>query len=209
MPSPVGHSTGFNYGVRFAIYHGLRLVLPGPVGRQPRRRTGPGGGMLVLTLAGDDLPQRPGRPGRRRCRHSDSSDAEGAPAPAALVDAATDLGIGVLAGLYGSTGGPRGHVEPPRRPGRSAAGHGRPAAGTRRQRRGAGRVGADLPAGRDHARSSPEVPTLASGFFGDVQRTASTFSDGWVQSGDLGRHGRRGMAHGGRAARRRSSSEAG
>ncbi len=27
MPSPVGHSTGFNYGVRLALYHGLRLVL--------------------------------------------------------------------------------------------------------------------------------------------------------------------------------------
>ena len=27
MPSPIGHSTGFNYGVRFAIYHGLALVL--------------------------------------------------------------------------------------------------------------------------------------------------------------------------------------
>ena len=27
MPSPVGHSTGFNYGVRMAIYHGLTLVL--------------------------------------------------------------------------------------------------------------------------------------------------------------------------------------
>src|SRR5205814_1431803 len=27
MPSPVGHSTGFNYGVRFALYHRLPLVL--------------------------------------------------------------------------------------------------------------------------------------------------------------------------------------
>ena len=27
MPSPVGHSTGFNYGVRLAIYHGLALLL--------------------------------------------------------------------------------------------------------------------------------------------------------------------------------------
>ena len=27
MPSPIGHSTGFNYGVRFALYHGLPLVL--------------------------------------------------------------------------------------------------------------------------------------------------------------------------------------
>ena len=27
MPSPVGHSTGFNYGLRFALYHGLPLVL--------------------------------------------------------------------------------------------------------------------------------------------------------------------------------------
>ena len=27
MPSPVGHSTGFNYGVRFALHHGLKLVL--------------------------------------------------------------------------------------------------------------------------------------------------------------------------------------
>ncbi len=27
MPSPIGHSTGFNYGVRFAVFHGLPLVL--------------------------------------------------------------------------------------------------------------------------------------------------------------------------------------
>ena len=27
MPSPIGHSTGFNYGVRMALYHGLKLVL--------------------------------------------------------------------------------------------------------------------------------------------------------------------------------------
>jgi acyl-coenzyme A synthetase/AMP-(fatty) acid ligase len=27
MPSPLGHSTGFNYGLRFALYHGLPLVL--------------------------------------------------------------------------------------------------------------------------------------------------------------------------------------
>ena len=27
MPSPVGHSTGFNYGLRFALHHGLPLVL--------------------------------------------------------------------------------------------------------------------------------------------------------------------------------------
>ncbi len=27
MPSPVGHSTGFNFGLRFALYHGLKLVL--------------------------------------------------------------------------------------------------------------------------------------------------------------------------------------
>ena len=27
MPSPVGHSTGFNYGLRFALFHGLKLVL--------------------------------------------------------------------------------------------------------------------------------------------------------------------------------------
>src|SRR5206468_7357310 len=27
MPSPVGHSTGFNYGIRAALYHGAPLVL--------------------------------------------------------------------------------------------------------------------------------------------------------------------------------------
>ena len=29
MPSPIGHSTGFNYGVRMALYHGLKLVATG------------------------------------------------------------------------------------------------------------------------------------------------------------------------------------
>jgi acyl-coenzyme A synthetase/AMP-(fatty) acid ligase len=27
MPMPIGHSTGYNYGVRLALYHGLKLVL--------------------------------------------------------------------------------------------------------------------------------------------------------------------------------------
>ncbi len=36
MPSPVGHSTGFNYGLRFALYHGLPPGAAGPVGRRSR-----------------------------------------------------------------------------------------------------------------------------------------------------------------------------
>ena len=27
MPAPMGHSTGFNHGMRLALYHGLTLVL--------------------------------------------------------------------------------------------------------------------------------------------------------------------------------------
>ena len=27
MPSPIGHSTGLNFGVRLALYFGMKLVL--------------------------------------------------------------------------------------------------------------------------------------------------------------------------------------
>ena len=59
MPSPIGHSTGFNYGVRFALYHGLPLVL------QDRWDAGVACDLIAarrceLHARFDDLPPRPG-----------------------------------------------------------------------------------------------------------------------------------------------------
>ena len=104
MPSPVGHSTGFNYGLRFALYHGLPLDPPRSLGRhrgaRPRGERG-----SQLHAGRDDLPAGPRRGGpppaprlpRLRC-----FGCGGAPVPAELVEAASDVGIGVLR-LYGST----------------------------------------------------------------------------------------------------------
>ena len=105
MPSPVGHSTGFNYGLRFALYHGLPLVLQdhwdGDDGGRARAA-----GALQLHARGHHVPAGPGRP-RRPCRR--------APRLAALLrlrrragaarrssTARRQRGIGVLR-LYGST----------------------------------------------------------------------------------------------------------
>ncbi len=104
MPSPVGHSTGFNYGVRFALHHGLRLVLQD-------RWDGEAAARLVdrercsYTLAAttflQDLCEAAGRLGLRL----DSLRAfgcGGAPVPPPLVDLAGEHGVTVLR-LYGST----------------------------------------------------------------------------------------------------------
>ena len=67
MPSPVGHSTGFNYGVRFAIYHGPAPRAAGPVERLVGRRADRAGA-VQLHPGRHHLPpgsrRRGGRAGR-------------------------------------------------------------------------------------------------------------------------------------------------
>ncbi len=184
MPSPVGHSTGFNFGLRFALYHGLKLVLQDVwdpalaaelIDREECTYT------LAATTFLQDLVAELAR--TDRALHGFSRfGCGGAPVPADLVRAAADRNITVLR-LYGSTevlvaswcrpdsplesrlrtdGLPLGHVE-------TAV------------RNESGEVCAPDEPGELFVRG----PNTCVGFFDDPGRTAETFDDGWVRSGDL------------------------
>jgi acyl-CoA synthetase (AMP-forming)/AMP-acid ligase II len=186
MPSPIGHSTGFNYGVRFALYHGLKLVLQDAWSAE-------GAFALVeaekctYTLAATtflhDLVHY-AEANDLRLPGFRSFGCGGAPVPDALVRAAGGRGITVLR-LYGateflvatwnrseSTAEQREHTD------------GLPLDGVEVSIRD--EHGADCPAGQ-----SGEVyvrgPNTCVGFFADPDRTAAAFDgDGWCRSGDLG-----------------------
>lgn len=180
MPSPLGHSTGFNYGLRFALYHRLPLVL--------QDRWDPGAALDLIRAEGcsytlaattflQDLVDEAVRTGVRldgfRC-----FGCGGAPVPAALVDAAERVGVRVLR-LYGSTevlvatwNGPTAS------PDRRRDTDGSPLAHVEVE---VGPAGTG-PGGELRVRG----PNTCVGFFDDPERTGATFaSDGWVSTGDL------------------------
>ncbi|MEA3075524.1 MAG: cyclohexanecarboxylate-CoA ligase [Actinomycetota bacterium] len=185
MPSPVGHSTGFNYGLRFALYHGLTLVL------QDAWDASVAVGLIEdhdcsYTLAATTFLKE-----LTELAHDTGSTLPtmrtfgcgGAPVPAELVESAARVGINVLR-LYGSTevlvGTWNRNDSPPD-----------------------ARVGTDgiamshvevMTVGEDGEPCGPgqpgEIytrgPNTCLGFFDDPERTQATFTaDGWVRSGDL------------------------
>ncbi len=185
MPSPIGHSTGLNYGVRIALSFGLPLVL------QDRWNAGEAARLVArhrctYTVAATtflaDLVDEALRGGADLSSLRLFSSG-GAPVPAELVGAAEALGMTVLR-LYGSTevlvatwntpesprplrlatdGRPLDHVEVEVRDD-----EGRPLVGE---------------PGEIFVRG----PNTSVGFFADPERTAGTFGPGgWVRSGDLG-----------------------
>lgn len=185
MPSPIGHSTGFNYGVRFALYHGLPLVLQD-------RWDGAIAATLVAehecsyTLAATTFLQDLVAASVRS--DTDLSSLRyfgcgGAPVPPDLVDEAAEHGVQVLR-LYGST-----EV--------LVASWNRPTSSGRQRRETDGVAmshvelvvrdddGADRPTGSE-GELWTRGPNTCVGFFADPQRTSTTFdADGWVRSGDL------------------------
>jgi acyl-CoA synthetase (AMP-forming)/AMP-acid ligase II len=190
MPSPLGHSTGFNYGLRFALYHGLPLVLQD-------RWSGSDAADLVAaercsyTLAATTFLQDLVEEAGRRGVALDSLrlfGCGGAPVPPRLVDAAGAAGVQVLR-LYGST-----EV--------LVATWNRPSSGERQRRETDGRpmshveialVGDD--GDDDHpvevAVGEPgellvRGPSTCAGYYADPERTTATFlPGGWVRSGDV------------------------
>lgn len=185
MPSPLGHSTGFNYGLRFALYHGIPIVL------QDRWDGDQAVGLVAehgcsYTLAATtflreltDSAARLGVP----LPSLRFFGCGGATVPPTLVDKAQEVGIDVLR-LYGST---EVLVATWNRPGSTSE--------QKRLTDGAAMshvemevrddsgdvVGAGRP-GELYVRG----PDTCVGFFADPQRTAATFSpDGWVRSGDM------------------------
>lgn len=185
MPSPVGHSTGFNYGARFALYHGLELVLQdawdagAAIDVVQRER-------CSYTLAATTFLQDLVAAAERADVHLGTLryfGCGGAPVPPDLVAAAEARGITVLR-LYGSTEVLVGTWNRPRSP-----------AAKRRHTDGIAMTGIEAEVrGDDGEPCSPgepgelfvRGPNTSVGFFRDPDRTASTFGpDGWVRSGDL------------------------
>jgi acyl-CoA synthetase (AMP-forming)/AMP-acid ligase II len=184
MPSPIGHSTGFNYGVRMSLYHGLRLVLQD-------RWDGAAAARLVeserctYTLAAttflrDIVEAASGRAGD--ISSMSRFGCGGAPVPPELVEAAAAHGMTVLR-LYGSTEvlvatwNRRSSPEAKR-----IETDGRAVDGVEVQAwDDEGRTVAGQP-GEIHTRG----PNTCVGFFNDTERTRATFHpEGWVRSGDL------------------------
>jgi acyl-coenzyme A synthetase/AMP-(fatty) acid ligase len=184
MPSPIGHSTGFNFGLRVALYHGLTLVLQD-------QWDAAGAVRLVhdfqcsytvaatTFLVGVVAAAREWQVDVSSMRLFGSG---GAPVPAALVEDAAHLGITVLR-LYGSTEVFIGSWNRPDSPWQKRVStDGLPFDGMRIEVRD------------DQGDPTPgpgEIfihgPSTCVGFFEDPERTAATFGPGgWVSSGDLG-----------------------
>jgi non-ribosomal peptide synthetase component E (peptide arylation enzyme) len=175
MPSPVGHSTGFNYGVRFGLHHGLKLVLQDKWDGDHAAALIQAEGCSYTLAATTFLQDLVGAADRAGVKLSSMRcfGCGGAPVPAELVRAAAERGIGVLR-LYGSTEvlvGTWNRVDSP--DDKKANTDGRPMSHVE--------VRTD-----DDGELFTRGPNCCVGFFDDPERTAATFdAEGWVRSGDL------------------------
>ena len=185
MPSPIGHSTGFNYGVRPALYHGLPLILQDQWSAadaahliETRRCSY----TIAATTFVSDI-----------CEHAAANSCDlssmrlfgsgGSPIPSEVVSVAAGLGMNVLR-LYGSTEVLMATTNRPGDPeGKLVETDGRALDDVEFVVRD--------DEGRDLVGEPGEIlvrgPNTCVGFFADPERTAATFlEDGWVRSGDLG-----------------------
>jgi acyl-CoA synthetase (AMP-forming)/AMP-acid ligase II len=186
MPSPVGHSTGLNFGVRLALLHGLPVVLQDrwdpAVAAQLIETHRPTYTLAATTFLSDLL--RVAREQGRDVSSLRSFGCGGAPVPPELVRAAAQAGITVLR-LYGSTEGLIMSWNQPQSP---------------REKREA-TDGVHLPDVELQVRDELDVPlepgspgelvvrgpNVCLGFFADPERTAGSFTpDGWYRTGDVG-----------------------
>lgn len=184
-PSPVGHSTGLNFGVRLALYLGVPVVL------QDRWDGAQAADLLsqhpcTVTLAATtflkDLVDVCAARGLQLPSLSRFA-CGGAAVPAPLVEAAGQVGIDVLR-LYGST---EALVVSCHRPGTPLS--------ERSESDGVALPRVELEVrGEDDVPVEPgqpgellvRGPNTALGYFADPERHAATFlSEGWVRTGDL------------------------
>jgi acyl-CoA synthetase (AMP-forming)/AMP-acid ligase II len=184
MPSPIGHSTGFNYGLRFALFHGLKLVLQdGWDARDAERLISAEGCSYTLaaTTFLQDLVENLEASGKQlpfRC-----FGCGGAPVPPELVERAQRVGIQVLR-LYGSTEVLVASWNRPAAPlQKRKLSDGQPLSQVEMEIRGAdGSIAARGEPGEIYVRG----PNTSVGFFNDSERTAKTYdAAGWVRSGDM------------------------
>jgi acyl-coenzyme A synthetase/AMP-(fatty) acid ligase len=185
MPSPIGHSTGFNYGVRVALYLGLPLVLQDQwrvadaVSLIERQRCSYS---VVATTFVSDV-----------CSYAEDHTCDlssmrlfgsgGSPIPPEVVASAKRLGMNVLR-LYGSTEVLMATTNRPGDPESKLIDT---------DGRALDDVEIEVRNADDHAviGEPGEIlirgPNTCVGFYNDPVRTADTFEpDGWVRSGDLG-----------------------
>lgn len=104
MPMPVGHSTGLNYGIRMALYHGLKLVLQDRWNAEVAVKLCEENDVTYTavspTFLHDMLSVLRKTSGKLpKLRYFGCS---GAPIPQGMVEDAAEFGISVLRG-YGST----------------------------------------------------------------------------------------------------------
>lgn len=184
MPSPIGHSTGFNYGVRMALYHGLKLVLQDRWDGDEAADLIAGEG-CTYTLAATTFVRDLVNACRERPRDVESMrllGSGGAPVPPQLVREAAEHGITVLR-LYGSTEA-------------LVATWNRPESALQKRVDTDGVAVDDVEvvtrsdAGNVLVGDAGEIytrgPNTCVGFCNDPERTAANFDeDGWVKSGDL------------------------
>ncbi|HEX4518301.1 MAG TPA: AMP-binding protein [Gaiellaceae bacterium] len=185
MPSPIGHSTGLNFGVRVALYHGLLLVLQDRWSKSDAARLVEEwrcSYTLAATTFLSDLVDEAASCGRdlSSMRLFGSG---GAPVPEQLVRAGEERGIGALR-LYGSTElliGTWNRAESP--PAKRVATDGIAFPNVEIDVRNEDGESVRNEPGEIFGRS----PGACVGFFADPERTSATFSpDGWIRSGDLG-----------------------
>ncbi|MFO0996207.1 MAG: AMP-binding protein [Alphaproteobacteria bacterium] len=184
MPSPVGHSTGFSFGIRIALFHGTKLVL--------QDRWNPDDAVAIIqrerptyTLAATvfltDLLQ---------AAHAKGIDISclrifgcgGAPIPPHVVMEAAAKGVNVLR-LYGQSETLVATLNAPSSPLQK-----------RFDTDGMVLGGMTCDIRDDDARSLPRGtagelwvtgPGLSLGYFKDAERTRAKFHRGWVQTGDI------------------------
>lgn len=186
MPSPIGHSTGFNFGVRLALVAGITVVLqdvwrPHDAARLIEENR------CTYTLAASTFLSDVLRAAREDGRDLSSMQVfgcGGGPVAAELVHEASAQGVTVLR-IYGST---EGLIISWNQPGSPQE--------KREQTDGLPPVHTEVAVwdDRDQPVASGSVgelvirgPNVCVGFFDDPERTAATFTpDGWLRSGDLG-----------------------
>ena len=174
MPSPVGHSTGFNYGLRFALYHGLPARAPGPVGPGRGRRPGRGANGCRTRSPRPRSSRTWSRSRRRRGARLDSLrcfGCGGAPVPPALVDRGRPAGDPGAAALRLDRGARR-HLEPAGHAARAAHGHRRDRHVRRRASRSAATTGRRAAPG-ETGEIFVRGPNTCVGFFADPRAHAA------------------------------------
>ncbi len=184
MPSPVGHSTGYAWGIRFALQNGAKLILQdrwtpeeGVATVERERPTYSLSATIFLTDMLSIAEQRAVDLSSLRV-----FGCGGAPVPAGVVNAAADNGINVLR-LYGQTETEVATMNTPSCPLEKLINtDGAALEGFKVEIRDEN--GESLPAGTE-GELCVTGPGVSVGYFRLPEQTLSKFRNGWVHTGDI------------------------